>query len=389
MWVNNHILKFSVGLFFLASPIESIPIIEHISIVKFSAIIVLIVWILSGSLKMRNKSVSTFYPFLIFAILSCLWSIDIEQSFNALITFLFPSLLIAAIIDNSISSKKDIEQYLAFYIIGCIIASIFGLFERQSILAAAAFADQERLTALGQDQNTLTYLLIMGMVPLLHLVNKTSKTILKYSSIILVFLFSYIIVSAGSRTGVIVLVLIVMLYLYSIKNFGALTACIILSVIGIPILIRYIPEGVIERLMQTSDLVSEGNFTNREIIWTSALQAFRNEDFLFGVGYSNFSTMLKQHFGWQAASHNTYLTYLVEFGIIGVWTFVYVLIKIFRIARCIQKQEKSVFVYCYIIPLFIFMTMLEIGYKRWIFILYVLLSAWYRLNREGELKKIS
>ena len=136
--------------------------------------------------------------------------------------------------------------------------------------------------------------------------------------------------------------------------------------------------------MQTSALVNDGDFSDRGIIWQSALDAFSEENILLGVGYSNFSTMLRQHFGWQMASHNTYLTYLIEFGIIGVWAFIYILIKMINLAKSIRKQESNAFVYCYIIPLFVFMFTLETEYKRWIFMIYVLLYSWYRLNNEEQ-----
>ena len=390
MRTNDHgsrLLRLSLGLFFLATPIESIPVIENFSIVKLAAIIVLAAWVLSGFPKIWNNSVKAFVPFLIYAILSCLWSIDTASSLNAVITFLIPSLFVAMVIGNSITSKKDIAMYLTFYIVGCAISSISSLLTRQTMLQIAEFADQERLTAFGQDQNTLAYLLIMGVVPLLHFINQTHQLILKYLSITLVLLFSYVIVSTGSRTGVIVLVLIFLLFIFSVRKFNILLYTSVLAVFGIPILIQYIPESIIDRLMQTSDLVDEGDFSNRGVIWASALQTFQEENMIFGVGYSNFSTMLKQHLGWQIASHNTYLTYLIEFGIVGVWVFVYLLIKLLHIVRCIHKQEKSTFVYCYILPLFVFMTTLETEYKRWVFILYVLLCAWHKLNRVNELKK--
>ena len=141
--------------------------------------------------------------------------------------------------------------------------------------------------------------------------------------------------------------------------------------------------------MQISDLVEEGDFSDRGVIWQSALDAFFHDNFLLGVGYSNFSTMLRQHYGWQMASHNTYLTYLVEFGFVGVWTFVYVLVKMFKIATSIRKQENNAFVYCYVLPLFVFMITLETEYKRWIFMTYVLLYSWYKLNNEEKQNNVS
>ena len=387
MQVNNSkfsLLKFSIALFFLVTPLESLPLAEGFSIVKLSAIIVLVAWALSGFQRNTNNPAKVFLPLLVFAVISSLWSIDSSISINAIATFLIPSLLVAMIISYSVSCKRDIAIYLGFYIVGCLITSIAGLLTRQATLAAAVYASQERLTAFGQDQNTLAFILIMGVVPLLHLLSKNTKVIAKYFSICVIIVFVYMIASTGSRTGIIVLALIVLFYAYSARQFKVLIGIIVLAVIGLPILIQYLPESVMDRFMQTSELVNDGDFSDRGIIWQSALDAFSEENILLGVGYSNFSTMLRQHFGWQMASHNTYLTYLIEFGIIGVWAFIYILIKMINVAKSIRKQESNAFVYCYIIPLFVFMFTLETEYKRWIFMIYVLLYSWYRLNNEEQ-----
>lgn len=389
MQVNNGnfgLLKFSIALFFLATPLESLPLAEGFSIVKLSAIIVLVAWALSGFQRKANNPTKIFVPLLVFAAISCVWSIDFSTSLNAITTFLVPSLLVAMIMSYSVNSKKDIAIYLGFYILGCLISSIAGLLTRQATLAVAEYAGQERLTAFGQDQNTLAFLLIMGVVPLLQFIGKTSKPIVKYLSIALIIVFAYMIASTGSRTGVIVLALVVLFYAYSARQFKVIAVLGILVVIGLPILIQYLPESIMNRFMQTSELVDSGDFSNRGVIWQSALDAFFQENILLGVGYSNFSTMLRQHYGWQMASHNTYLTYLVEFGLVGVWTFVYVLVKMFKIATSIRKQENNAFVYCYVLPLFVFMMTLETEYKRWIFMMYVLMYSWYMLNEKEKHK---
>jgi O-antigen ligase len=265
-----------------------------------------------------------------------------------------------------------------------LISSIAGLVTRQAVLANAAFGDEERLSAFGQDQNTLAFLLIMGVVPLLQLISQTHKPLLRYVATALIAVFSFMIASTGSRTGIIVLVLCFVLFIYSAKKIKILVGSIIIAIVGLPILLHFLPESIMDRLFQTQKLANEGDFSGRGVIWSSALKAFSDENFVLGVGYSNFSTMLRQHFGWQFASHNTYLTYLIEFGILGVTTFVYALVKLLQVVKKIYKTENNLFIYCYVMPLFLFMTTLETEYKRWIFMLYVLLFAWNRMKQEEK-----
>ncbi len=378
------LLQFAVALFFLATPIESISLVEDFSIVKLSSIIVLIAWALSGFEKSPNNPAKDFVPLLIYSFTSCLWSIDAVTSFNAILTFLVPSILVAMIMYSSIRCEKDIVLYLSFYVVGCLISSIAALFTRQVVLEMAKFAGEERLSAFGQDQNTLAFLLIMGVVPLLQLIAQTNKSTLKYAATAMIALISFVIASTGSRTGMIALVLCFVLFVYSAKKTKILVSSIILAIVCGAILLRFLPESITDRLSQTQELVNEGDFANRGIIWSSALKAFDDENFFLGVGYFNFSTMLRQHFGWQMSSHNTYLTYLIEFGVLGVGTFIYVLVKLLQIVRKIYKIEPNLFIYCYIMPLFVFMSTLETEYKRWLFMLYVLLFALNRLKQEDK-----
>lgn len=376
------ILQCSLALFFLVTPIESLPIAEGFSIVKLSALIVILAWAIKGFHRRTRSSARVFLPLLFYAIVSCLWSIDTATSINAVITFLLPSVLIALILDSSITSKKDISFFLAFYIVGCMIASIAGLLTRQQTLAAATFAGEERLSAFGQDQNTLAFLLIMGAIPLFKSITSAKSKYMRFLAITILVIFSFMIISTGSRTGVLVYAFTGVIYLVSTKKFKILIGSGLLIAVILPILLQYIPESIVDRLFQTAELVSDGNFSERGEIWSSAVRAFSEENIILGVGYSNFSTMLRQHFGWQMASHNTYLTYFTEFGILGIWTFIYILVKIVKTTLLIKKQERSIYIYCYIVPIFIFMLTLETEYKRWIFIIWILLSAWERLNEE-------
>ena len=125
---NFGFLKFSIALFFLVTSLESLPLAEGFSIVKLSAVIVLVAWALSGFQRKANNPTKVFVPLLVFAVISCVWSIDPSISINAIATFLIPSLLVAMIISNSVSCKRDIAIYLGFYIILHNILSVLPSF---------------------------------------------------------------------------------------------------------------------------------------------------------------------------------------------------------------------------------------------------------------------
>ena len=385
---NFSLLQLSIAFFFLATPLESIPLFDGFSTVKFASIVVIFTWFICDNRTKISDTVRAFVPLTLYALLTFFWSIDADQTLNSILTFLIPSLLITMVIDVSIERKKDIFLYMFFYVFGCLIASIAGLLSRQQTLAQAAYAGQERLSAFGQDQNTLAFFLIISSVPLFKITSITKNNFFRYSTIALLFVFLFMIVSTGSRTGIIAYSITCLIYIISLKKVKTFIMACLLLAICLPVLIQHIPDSIMNRFFTISEQINNGMYSERGIIWSSAFSAFGDENIVLGVGYSNFSTMLKQHFGWQMASHNTYLTYLIEFGILGVGCFVYVLFEIIKAATTIARQERSPYIFCFIVPFFIFMFTLETEYKRWIFIFLVLLNAWKRLNEESHFIKV-
>ena len=379
---NNkyNVLNYAIAIFFLASPIESIALFEGFSIAKLSAIIVLFGWATQGFKTAKSIMVRGFIFLAIYASLSIIWSIDRLNTTNQVLMFLWPSIIVAIAMNYSIRYNKDIYLYLTSYIIGCLIATVNTLMFRDQALAVAEIAGQERLTAFGQDQNTLAFLLCVGSTICLDFFRKSNKVLLKYLCLTLIVSFVLVILSTGSRTGLILTAFVFCLYFLSSGSFKNFMLMILLVILLFPVIYNYIPETIWDRFMETSELMESGNFSDRGNIWEAGLSALSNENFVLGVGYSNFSTMLRNHFGWQMASHNTYLSYVSDLGIIGFLLFLRILYVMFKIIRKIFAIDKDIYVFAYIIPFFVVMFTLETEYKRWLFIFGVMIEAYYRLN---------
>lgn len=375
-----NILNYAIALFFLVSPIESIALFEGFSIAKLSALVVLIGWATQGFKIRYSQMINNFLVLALYATMSIIWSIDSENTTNQVFLFLWPSIIVAIAMNRSIRSTCDIKLYLKAYVIGCLIATVTTFMFRDQTLVAAEYAGQERLTAFGQDQNTLAYLLCVGVTICLDCFRKSHNAILKYTCIAITVAFVVIILSTGSRTGLLLSVCVLCMYFFasgSLKNFVLM---ILLVVLLSPVIYDYIPQSIWDRFSETSDLMESGNFSGRGDIWESGLKALSKENFIFGVGYSNFSTMLRNHFGWQMASHNTYLSYVSDLGVVGFLLFMKILFSMYKYVKRIFTIEKDIFIFAYIIPFFIVMFTLETEYKRWLFIFGIMIEAFYRLN---------
>lgn len=373
-------LNYAVALFFLATPIESIAIFEGFSITKLSAFVVFVGWAIKGFKTSQSVTIRSFIVLALYASMTIIWSIDRTNTSNQIIKFLWPSIIVAIAMNYSIRCNEDIFLYLKAYIIGCLISTAATLMFRDTTLAAAEYLSQERLTAFGQDQNTLAFLLCTGFTIVLDFFRKTQNGKLKYPSVALLLSFVIVILSTGSRTGLILTAFVFGLYFMSSGSLKNFVLMILLVLMLSPMIYNYIPDSIWDRFIETNDLMESGDFSDRGRIWSSGLSALSSENYVLGVGYSNFSTMLRNHFGWQMASHNTYLSYLADLGIVGFIIFLSVIYKMFMFVRKIYKVEKDIYVYAYIVPFFVVMFVLETEYKRWLFIFGVMLEAYFRLN---------
>lgn len=373
-------LNIAIALFFLASPIESISVVENFSIAKLSALIVAVACAAHRFKYKRSKMINSFVAMGLYATASIVWSIDRSESLRQVLMFLWPSIIVSIAMYSSIEKNSDIYLYFKFYILGCIIAAVTTLMFRDATLAAAVYEGQDRLTAFGQDQNTLAFLLCVGFTIVLDCFRRNPSPLLRYFCLALLLLFVVVILSTGSRTGLLLTFLVFALYFVSSGSLKNFLLIIMLIVFLAPVIYNYIPEGIWDRFSQTNDLVESGNFSNRGDVWSSGLRAFKDENFVLGVGYSNFSTMLQKHFGWTMASHNTYLSYLVDLGCVGFLFFLSILLRMGKIVTNMYKQHKDVYAYAYFIPFLAMMFSLETEYKRWIFMIGVILESYYRLN---------
>lgn len=383
-WRSNKLLKYSLFFFFVCAPLESISLGESFSLAKLTSIIVILAWAINGLPWPKTKMLNASYILLGYAFLSAIWGIDIANSFSRITAFLIPSILMAVAMSASIKTKDDIILYMKGYVIGCMVAAFSGLYDREAMLSQAIMASQERLTAFGADQNALAYLMTMGVICLLSYYSGTTVKWGRILSILLMGAFSLVILSTGSRTGLALLLASIsgFLFFQKQKNKRASFLIFILIVLFIPFVISFLPESIIDRFVETDQLMSSGDFSNRGDIWKNGVEAFFDDNFAFGVGYSNFSRMLIKHFNYHVASHNTYLTYLVEFGIIGLPIFLYLLFIIWQYAHSISRIAKNYFIYFYVIPLLLIMITIETEYKRWIFILGIMLESWYTLSKQ-------
>jgi len=87
---------------------------------------------------------------------------------------------------------------------------------------------------------------------------------------------------------------------------------------------RFIPETSFARLATIKEEIEQGGLNRRMEIWYSGLEVFQEEP-CHGIGAGAFKAALGRLVGWRTVAHNTFVSVLVEQGIVGLTLFLAIL----------------------------------------------------------------
>lgn len=372
----SKFLKYSCYLYFFLTPLESISIVQGggFSLSKLAFLIFLFAFAINlcrHKVTVRtNKFLSAMALYALWCGITCIFSINMEASFERWLNFVIPSLILIFIVNATFTNTEVVEKSMWAYIFGSFIPAYVLLQFALNPLALVYDVNTagDRVTALANDQNELSTLLCISIVYCFYLIKNSPKKIKRILLGGIIFLLFLSILMTGSRTGAVVGGFIILLGSISI-----LKKYVVLMVVMFPILggliMKYVPESNINRILETDEQLSDHDLTGRGYIWEKGWQAFMEDGSLVqGVGYDQFRELLQNTYGWNKAPHNTYLATLIELGIIGLILFLYLLYIAFFASLKLVRRYHSLFYFSFLIPVLLPMMTLGLSTRRWIFI---------------------
>ena len=158
---------------------------------------------------------------------------------------------------------------------------------------------------------------------------------------ILILLGSYMVLSSGSRGGLLALAVTVVSYVFinaksAKQRFIGLGVAVVIAVIMWTVVIPLLPESVSERFSLTEVIESRG--TQRVDIWISMLDAIKNStwELFCGRGINSYHEMMKDGKLVQVVAHNQFIQSLYNQGLFGCISFV--IMSVSAIFRNIKKR---------------------------------------------------
>ena len=324
MIVLRKIALILLILFIFVVPTEKIVLIPGLgSLARVVGASAMLIWILSISLGERFHTIKPFHTiffiFILWNAASFFWSADIAATLERIITWVQLGLLVVLIWD--LLDNKTLTDYgMQAYVLGAMSGACGIIY---NFLGSTEFV-YGRYSAAGQHSVNIGLILALGIPLAWYLIlqntqNSTVARSLRLLNAMYIPIACIGIALTGSR-GAMVASLPAILFIIPTLRTLPLWAKLFSALIaagGVYAGYLLVPKASLERLGTAyTELTGGGNLTGRTQIWKDAYSHFLDNPIL-GVGSNAYKAVSE----YGLVAHNSFLSVLVETGIIGFLLF--------------------------------------------------------------------
>lgn len=261
--------------------------------------------------------------------LTTLWTLDPTYSATLVVTYLQLT-TVMCLIWNVATSDRQQRTLTEAFVLGTFVSiasTVFNYLRGQAMdyqrYAAAGFNADDLGLTLAVSIPLSYWLSIESENPLLRWVYRLQPLAAIGAIAIMATRASF--AAAILASGAVVIA--TLRYVGRTQKLG-LALCVVL---GTAVALRFVPKSSWERLSTIGSEMNSGTFGDRKQIWRAGMDMFVEHP-LFGIGAGAFAPRVELRIGIRKVAHNTFISVLVEGGIIGLTIF---LVLMFGIVRCI------------------------------------------------------
>jgi O-antigen ligase len=209
---------------------------------------------------------------------------------------------------------KRMRGLLTAFVLGAFVPAVATI-----LLYVEAGGSMRRFSAGGADPNSLANTLALAMPMAWYLSITTKRPLFVWICRAYVPIGLMATVLTGSRGGLLSMLVALTIIPFTMKlSPGRLTATLAMLALSGALVIAYAPESVVERLSTTTESAQSGNLGGRVRLWVAGVHAFTHKP-MMGYGVGQFKSAITPELGAMAlVAHNSFLSVLVEEGIIGL-----------------------------------------------------------------------
>lgn len=351
---KNNLIVSGLSIYFLSLPLGAISFAQG-SALKLVAIIPIAAFFLRKEQTIRLNKVSGLqlvYTFLL--LISAQYSIGISltiQRVESNVMFCILLILMGSVLFEKAEIEKLRKALVWSSRITCILVLVFGTTSENRLLFDGVIKE---------DPNYLNAYLLFGVVYSLQILISSASLRLKSMAVMELLFYVYVCVATGSRSGALCLLggaLTVFIFKNvkgdKLREIAIKIGLLVLIALIISIVIKYIPNDVLERFQINSILKSNG--TDRFEFWGWAIDIFKNSFIgrqFFGFGAGTIENIFGMYGHKMVVSHNIFIEQLMEGGVITL--IVYCSLVISAVLKA--KVKRDLFTLAVLIGLIILST---------------------------------
>lgn len=265
------------------------------------------------------------------------WSIAPELTFVRLATYAQFCVMVW-LIWQFVHNERRVELAVAAFVLGSYVSSIATIVA--FVNGSAETGENARFAAAGSNENELGIMLSLSVVMSCYLISRRAKGAPLWW--IHLPLCTTAVLLTGSRGAFIGLLVAFSMLPVCIARLSGKKKIAGLSAAAIMLLCAAlaVPPETWARLGTIGSEIERGSFTNRKFIWAAGLEAFRDHPF-GGLGSGAYPAGVVDKIGVFYVAHNTYVSVLVESGIIGAILFAVLLAGCFYVAGACPRLERT------------------------------------------------
>ncbi len=311
-------------IFIFTIPWEGITIKGLGSVARLAGLLAFAVWINSilftGKIRRLHPFHLIMFLFVLWNIITLFWTVSVNATMTRLQTYVQLVLLVWLIWDLFTTSDKVKIGHQA-YVLGAYV-SVWSTIS--NYLVGKTTGNSGRYSGFGFNSNGLAMILVIGIPIAWHLAVSASADESKKGNILRFINFGYVppaifaILLTASRTAVLSAMPAFWFMLGSITRLKPVSRLLIaVAAVGALIFLQpLVPQTSIDRLSTTSDELSGGDLNGRTQLWEIGIASFKEHPIL-GVGSGAYKSINSR----KQVAHNTYLSVLVETGLVGFLLF--------------------------------------------------------------------